>query len=419
VWRSTTHVGLAASECGSYLFANYAPAGNMMGDFGENVLEEGAGEGVGAAAAGAIGDEGGAAEAETAAEDVNTQQGEAQVVEHEEHQREGGVGGQQGEAQPAQPAQDRKVEGGREDEAGAQEEAAMEPKEQHGGGRGDWEEKREEPGSGDAEEGGTGEGDALKQRPSYLLSGNRSSSTSCMNVDSPQRQRPSMLHLRASSISQLDLDEPASPRTPLSPMESIMKLQAGARRLKARRSLVRLMQREGTMLAMNGTVQGASGWYELEVQDREGWYAVKYEVDADENWTCVKGPLPEVEYLLDTARDSFRAAVKDSGSSIGAERRLRGRVEEMQKAQPLLEEMINLDNSTEMLELLTGHLRTLLDEAKAQSKAITKQSERLISASRLRMECEQKQKAVEASHMYVLPFKDHRSQHNSAPFNPI
>merc|ERR1719334_1951282 len=38
VWKETTHVGLSASSCGNFIFANYFPAGNMAGSFERNVL---------------------------------------------------------------------------------------------------------------------------------------------------------------------------------------------------------------------------------------------------------------------------------------------------------------------------------------------------------------------------------------------
>ena len=38
VWVGTTHVGLSASNCGNFIFANYFPAGNMQGSFERNVF---------------------------------------------------------------------------------------------------------------------------------------------------------------------------------------------------------------------------------------------------------------------------------------------------------------------------------------------------------------------------------------------
>lgn len=37
VWAETTHVGMAVSDCGHFVVANYLPAGNMMGAFADNV----------------------------------------------------------------------------------------------------------------------------------------------------------------------------------------------------------------------------------------------------------------------------------------------------------------------------------------------------------------------------------------------
>merc|ERR1712183_940254 len=41
VWKGTTKVGLAVSDCGKYIVANYKCPGNMMGDFAKNVLPPG------------------------------------------------------------------------------------------------------------------------------------------------------------------------------------------------------------------------------------------------------------------------------------------------------------------------------------------------------------------------------------------
>jgi len=38
VWKSTTHVGMAASPNGTFVVANYFPAGNFMGEFPNNVF---------------------------------------------------------------------------------------------------------------------------------------------------------------------------------------------------------------------------------------------------------------------------------------------------------------------------------------------------------------------------------------------
>jgi len=40
-WKSTKQVGMACSEDGKFIVANYFPAGNMMGDFEQNVLSRG------------------------------------------------------------------------------------------------------------------------------------------------------------------------------------------------------------------------------------------------------------------------------------------------------------------------------------------------------------------------------------------
>lgn len=48
VWTDTTHVGMAVSECGCFTFANYLPAGNMMGQFEQKVPPRGGFDGGGA-----------------------------------------------------------------------------------------------------------------------------------------------------------------------------------------------------------------------------------------------------------------------------------------------------------------------------------------------------------------------------------
>jgi len=38
VWKGTLKVGMARSRCGNFIFANYFPAGNMQGQFQQNVF---------------------------------------------------------------------------------------------------------------------------------------------------------------------------------------------------------------------------------------------------------------------------------------------------------------------------------------------------------------------------------------------
>jgi hypothetical protein len=100
-------------------------------------------------------------------------------------------------------------------------------------------------------------------------------------------------------------DRPTTPRTRLassaprtkfqSAQQAVIKFQALMRMHKARKDLVSDMQLRGTLLAMPGTVQGRSGWYEYEYLGEH--MVVRYAIDEEDDWVQDEGPLKKAHYL--------------------------------------------------------------------------------------------------------------------------
>ena len=61
--------------------------------------------------------------------------------------------------------------------------------------------------------------------------------------------------------------------------------------------MCKYMQANGTLLAMPGTHQGKSGWYEYESPDgEEKVVVVKYKVTEEGEWVLQEGPLTRTQY---------------------------------------------------------------------------------------------------------------------------
>jgi hypothetical protein len=78
-----------------------------------------------------------------------------------------------------------------------------------------------------------------------------------------------------------------------------IKFQANIRRRQARKQLVVYLARaEGILLAVNGTIQGGSGWYEMDPGNWSGVeMVVKYEVvPTTGEWVQRAGPLKKSAY---------------------------------------------------------------------------------------------------------------------------
>jgi hypothetical protein len=87
-----------------------------------------------------------------------------------------------------------------------------------------------------------------------------------------------------------------APRTKLqSAAQAVTKFQALMRMHKARKDLVVDMQLRDTLLAMPGTIQGRSGWYEYEYLGEH--MVIRYEIDEEDGWVQDEGPLKKAHYL--------------------------------------------------------------------------------------------------------------------------
>jgi hypothetical protein len=84
-----------------------------------------------------------------------------------------------------------------------------------------------------------------------------------------------------------------------SALKAVVRFQSYVRRRKERRALVAKMQLDGTLLAVPGTVQGQSGWYEFEQPTSQGivYMVVRYDVGEDDSWTMVEDAIPKTELM--------------------------------------------------------------------------------------------------------------------------
>jgi hypothetical protein len=75
---------------------------------------------------------------------------------------------------------------------------------------------------------------------------------------------------------------------------AVIKLQAHVRRTRVRKEMLAHADASDTILAMPGTVQGSSGWYEFESSGIS--LVVKYRVTGDRQWVLDKGPMKKNVY---------------------------------------------------------------------------------------------------------------------------
>ena len=73
-----------------------------------------------------------------------------------------------------------------------------------------------------------------------------------------------------------------------------IQLQAVVRGRRARADVVREIQQHGTLLAMPGTVQGQSGWYQMVHQGQD--LVIKFVIDAEGQWQKKDGPFVMSEW---------------------------------------------------------------------------------------------------------------------------
>jgi hypothetical protein len=85
------------------------------------------------------------------------------------------------------------------------------------------------------------------------------------------------------------------------------RIQAWARVDIARAKVVTEMQKTGTLLAMPGTIQGCSGWYEM---NRNGVRMVaKFQVKADGSWKVERLPVKRATWAVDRVTSATRRGV--------------------------------------------------------------------------------------------------------------
>jgi hypothetical protein len=112
---------------------------------------------------------------------------------------------------------------------------------------------------------------------------------------------------KAEAAERIGVQRADTGKRPLSEVEvsmtvarAVVKMQAGIRRTQARKWLMRhLQEQRDTVLAMNGTVQGRSGWYEFIVDDGGigATMVVRYDISANNDWLLKEGPFKKQLYL--------------------------------------------------------------------------------------------------------------------------
>lgn len=83
-----------------------------------------------------------------------------------------------------------------------------------------------------------------------------------------------------------------------------VKVQSLARARRDRKMLVKQLNDSGTLLAMPGTVQGRSGWYEY------GDQSLEYEVSSGGEWLQVRGPMSRLEWKQTTRAEHTATLAK-------------------------------------------------------------------------------------------------------------
>jgi hypothetical protein len=110
-------------------------------------------------------------------------------------------------------------------------------------------------------------------------------------------------------------------------VRAVTRMQANFRRAQARVQLAGYLQSKGTLLAMLGTVQGKSGWYEVIIEGAPK--VVKYFIMQDGSWELRAGPLTKEAYA--EAREMMASAAV-AIQRIGRGKTGRKDIESKQKA---------------------------------------------------------------------------------------
>jgi hypothetical protein len=129
-------------------------------------------------------------------------------------------------------------------------------------------------------------------------------------VDSENEQdapQPPMSFAEALSTVLLHEKEAATKELSISAVaKAVIKLQSLFRKIQARRGMLQAFREKGLLLAMPGTIQNKSGWYEMEVEGVAK--VICFEVDDHEGWITTMGPLPKAEFRALTASKKEEAA---------------------------------------------------------------------------------------------------------------
>jgi hypothetical protein len=142
-----------------------------------------------------------------------------------------------------------------------------------------------------------------KQRQKQRSENNRTSVSHEKNERLADRQKGSR---STGSVEQVQgAPKTLSLGTNVKVVEAVVKLQSCLRRSQARKAVMKQLQSSAdTVLAMAGTVQGQSGWYEFVVPDGQ-LMAVQYKVGEDGEWKRKKGPMRKQVY-----KEAFELANK-------------------------------------------------------------------------------------------------------------
>merc|ERR1711865_1249810 len=85
-------------------------------------------------------------------------------------------------------------------------------------------------------------------------------------------------------------------------VKAVTKIQSLIRRIHARQFIVQTFKKDGLLVAMPGTIQNSSGWYEMPPdQTSKATQVVRFEV-SNGDWTLSDGPMSKADWMATQAK---------------------------------------------------------------------------------------------------------------------
>jgi flagellar biosynthesis GTPase FlhF len=116
------------------------------------------------------------------------------------------------------------------------------------------------------------------------------------------------------------------------PLRIVVKLQSLVRRNHARNLMVRHCMDKGVMLALAGTTNGRSGWYEFNDKSANTVLVSRFTVNALGNWELVEGPFLKKLYFEAKRIKSHAVELQQANQAMQVVKGKRAAKEEKEKA---------------------------------------------------------------------------------------